>query len=55
MVNGKVGEYVKVSILKESDGMPFTDLGHGLFIKMALYLVGQIVLVVIRLTMVSLI
>ncbi|MGL6492103.1 hypothetical protein ACSZNX_13855 [Aeromonas veronii] len=33
VVNGKVGEYVKVSILKESDGMPFTDLGHGLFYK----------------------
>ncbi|GKQ99850.1 hypothetical protein [Aeromonas hydrophila] len=33
VVDGKVGEYVKASILKEGDGMPFTDLGYGLFYK----------------------
>lgn len=33
VVDGKVGEYVKISILKEADDMPFTDLGHGLFYK----------------------
>lgn len=33
VVDCKVGEYVKVSILKEGDDIPFTDLGHGLFYK----------------------
>lgn len=32
-VDGKVGEYVKISILKNGDDIPFTDLGHGLFYK----------------------
>lgn len=33
VVDGKVGEYVKISILKNGDDIPFTDLGHGLFYK----------------------
>lgn len=33
IVDGRIGEYVKVSILKDGDETPFTDLGYGLFYK----------------------